>query len=346
MTMAILATIFVAGFLTFWYPYAAQLLDLLMEFISNNSSNPVCMFIYGVLERILEVLGLQDTLHQSFWFGTYGGSWTDVNGVTYLGDVNIWTAQIAQDSLAIGTGKYTTAYYLINMVLVPAVGIGLIVQYSNKLQRRKNVPLIVLLVLVSLFSGAVVPLEYLVIIVSPILFFILTIVSGIVYAASAVLRIYIGYNFTGTVHTATPGTLLSFIENIGYLSVENIRNLIILAVAVFLFTILIVIFYYRVLAFEFLDRKKQKMRTKEIIQALGGIDNIRLIDSSPFSFFATVYDGNEVDQDAILALGASSVTETFFYFDIHFGPSSIAIASRIKKLVKDYRDVMKFVDND
>jgi phosphotransferase system IIB component len=87
------------------------------------------------------------------------------------------------------------------------------------------------------------------------------------------------------------------------------------------------------------------MHKKEIIRALGGIKNIRIVDSSPNCISVAVMDTHKIKPAVLMELGAYEVREAFFCHYIYFGPASIAIAREIKKEMKNFGQITKFIEN-
>ena len=81
-----------------------------------------------------------------------------------------------------------------------------------------------------------------------------------------------------------------------------------------------------------------------MIRAFGGIQNISVIDCTPFSMQVSLFDNTRIDENAILGLGASKIRETYFYYDIEFGPGSVSICHQIKKEIKEYKRVLKYIE--
>ena len=326
------------------FPYYVNIMERGMNFLSDNASNPAVMFIYGVVERFCELLGTQDMLHRNFWFGGFGGSWMDAAGNAYLGDVNIWTAQLAQGALQPGVGKYITPYYIINLMYIPGLVIGLYTQYSNKLDRMKNLGLVIMVSIVSLLSGTIIPVHYYLFIISPVLMFSSIVASSMLYGLFSSLKICIGYNYIGTTLFATPGTLLNLIDIFPRLGKTTIEILIVVGVGFLMLGFLLVWLYYGILALDFLEPKKKIQNRKDMIRAFGGISNIRIVDGSPVSFSVTTYDNTKVNQQEILNLGASKVKETYFKYIVEYGPGSVSMYRQIKKELKAYKNIKKYID--
>ena len=341
----IILTIIVSGLLGFVisyvYPFYADLLERTMNFLSDNSTNPACMFLYGIMERFHELAGLQDIIHRNFWFAGFGGSWMDPSGTSYVGDVNIWTAQLAQGSLQPGVGKYITPYYIINIMYIPGLVVGLYTQYSNRLDRMRQLGLLIMVIMASLLSGTLLPLQYYLFIISPALLFSNIVVTSLLYGLFSSLKMSIGYNFSGPLLYATPGTLPGLIEIFPRFGRNTIITLVLIGVAFFIAGILLVWIYYGVLALDFLEPDKKKQNRKDMIRAFGGIKNIRIVDCSPTSFSVTTYDNSLVNKEEILNLGASKVVETYFKYIVEFGPGSVSMYRQIRKELKAYSNIKK-----
>jgi len=343
--MTIVASILCGVLLSWGFRYFVNAANAVMTFVSGNSTNPGALFVYGLMERVMEICGVDEIIHSSFWTGLFGGSWVDAAGTTYYGDVNIWTAQLAQGSVQLGVGKYITPYYIINMFVVPAFILALLLQYSNRIERNRIIGLAILAVLVSLMAGCLLPLEYLLLLTAPALLVCLILLTSALYLVMSMLEIYLGFSFSGALVFATPGTALEFSRLSSYLGQNTLRTFLIVGFVFLVISILLVFLYYHVLAFDFLDPTKRKMHKKEIIRALGGIKNIRIVDSSPNRISVAVMDTHKIKTAALMELGAYEVREAFFCHYIYFGPASIAIAREIKKEMKNFGQITKFIEN-
>ena len=336
----------VAGILaSLMFPYGVYAANSVMSFINNNSTNPAGLFIYGVFERILEIFGVSDILHSNFWIGPLGGNWLDASGVTYVGDVSIWTAQLAANSIQSGVGKYITPYYVINLAVVPATIIGIYCQFSNKLERRKYLGLALLAIATSFISSSLVPLEYLLLFISPMLLVGNSIIIATLYGVFLYLDFYLGYSYSGILLYATPGTLVDLIRIISRLGQTSLTKLFTVSAAYLLVCFGFVWLYFDVLVQDFLEPKKKLQNRKEIIRALGGISNIRIVDGSPFDLRVSLYDNRRINQDALLELGAIRVKETYYCYIIEFGPGSVSLYRQIKKELKAYEKCQIYLEN-
>ncbi|MBR0385857.1 MAG: PTS transporter subunit EIIC [Erysipelotrichaceae bacterium] len=344
MILVVVSTLVVGAVVSWIYPHIVRVVDVDFSFVSRNSNNPAAMFIYGLTERIMEIFGMENTIHACFWFGSTGGNWLASNGSTYIGDVNIWTAQLAANAVQPGVGKYITPYYVINMAIVPAILLGIYCQYSSKLERRKMLGLFILAVATSMMSSSMIPLEYLLLIISPALLFISMVLTSTLYGLFISLGIWLGYTYTGPLTYAMPGTLMNFLDISKYMSKGSPITFGIVTVVYFVLSFLLVWTYYRVLAQDFLEPQTKVQTRREMIRALGGIQNISVIDCTPFAMQVALFDNSRIDEDAIMSLGATKIRETYFYYDIEFGPGSVSLCHQIKKEMEAYKDCLKYIE--
>ena len=330
--------------ISFAFPYGVKFLNRIMVFVSENSANPAALFVYGLTERVMELLGMEDIIHNGFWIGNYGGNWLDSAGNLYMGDVNIWTAQLSKGMVELGVGKYITPYYIINIFIVPALILGLYCQYSSNIERRRLLGLMVIAVAVSVTSSSLVPVQLLLLFISPTLLIIHILLSSSVYMVFSMLQIYLGYFYSDALAFAIPGTIVEFVKMSGMLSATSLRNILLIGAGYFVLYFIVVWIYYRVLALDFLEGDAKVRNRKDMIRALGGLNNLRIVDGSPTSMSVAVKDTTKIKVQPILDLGAYKITESFFYHRIFFGPGSVAMAKRIRKEIKQYSSIQKYIE--
>lgn len=339
-----LVTIAVGVVISLVFPYAVNLLKTIMNFISRNSANPAALYVYGLTERILELFGLEDILHNGFWIGGYGGNWLDNTGTLYVGDVAVWTAQMTKGMVEVGVGKYITPYYIINMFICPALIIGIYCQYSSKIERRRLLGLSIIAIAVSMTSSSLVPLQILLLFISPLLLFIHILLSSSLYMLFSILEIYLGYFYSDALAFAIPGTIVEFVKMAGLLGDQSLKRVLMIGGGYFVVYFIFVWLYYGVLAQDFLDKVNGNLNVKELIRALGGITNLRIADGSPVSMSVAVNDTTRIKAKPLLDLGAYKVTESFFYHRIYFGPGSVKLARKLRKEIKEFNGIRKYIE--
>ncbi|MBQ1506765.1 MAG: PTS transporter subunit EIIC [Erysipelotrichales bacterium] len=332
------SAVFGLGF-AFGWSYVLKGIEEMMTYISSDIYNPSNLFFYGMLEQVLSVFGLQDLLHEPFWFGSMGGTWMDNFGKTYIGDVRLWTTFVQMNSSRINYGRFITPHYILNLFAVPSLIIALYSLTTDKLKRRRVTGLMILAILTSVFSGYTVPLNLFLAITAPALFFIHTIGVSILYAALPRLGIMIGYAYTGTLQNALPGNLLSlipYIPNPNYSSM--VIGLLIAGILYFVLYLVIPRVYYRHMTGELLDGRKDEKYTNDVIDALGGTANIRFVHSTFDSITVHLYDPSRMNNAHLIELGAYRIVNTRAGIDLQFGPRSSHLRLKLNEAVQKYLD--------
>lgn len=137
--------------------------------------------IYGFLNRLLIPTGLHHALNAVFWF--------DLIGINDLG--NFWSSN---GTLGI-TGRYMAGYFPVMMFGLP--GAALAMYRSAKPERRKAVGSMLFAGTVSAFiTGVTEPIEFLFLFLSPLLYFVHSVLTGVSLFVSASLRWTAGFNFS------------------------------------------------------------------------------------------------------------------------------------------------------
>jgi len=236
-----------------------------------------------------------------------------------------------------GVGRLITPYYVINLFIVPSLIIGIYLHYTNRQHRQRVTGLFILTIITSLLSSSLVPLEFFLLISAPELLGFHVVLSSMLYGIFDVAGVYLGYNYSGVLAYATPGALTSLL---GYLSYPDLAHDIrwVLGTGVVSFAIYqgLTWVYYEYLAQDFLDHFAAIRRRKTFVKGLGGINNVRLIDATPTTVSAVVYDPTHVDFDLLKEAGAYLVTENRFGYDIDIGPGAVMLRRDIRTELKCY----------
>ncbi|MBQ4254337.1 MAG: hypothetical protein II712_05840, partial [Erysipelotrichaceae bacterium] len=203
----IFETILAAVAYSFVFRYAVRGIDSLLRNISTNRTEPIYMLFYGIIERIMELLGFGKVTRENFWFGSLGGNYLDNSGAMVLGDVNIWTLMLKSDTVLKGAGRFISAYYPLNCIIVPAWIISLLVQGNNRIEKQKIIGVGIIAIVSSLFCSSLLPLEFLLAAIAPMLLVIHILLTGVLYGVLEQYHIYLGYSFSGNPDYAYPGSL-------------------------------------------------------------------------------------------------------------------------------------------
>lgn len=337
----VLRTIFLsilAGLVTAYiWPYAVDAITVAVDFIAADSTNPINLAVYGVLDRFLSVFNLSALIRTPFWYGSSGGSWINMAGGSIVGDVNIWTQQLAASSLNGMAGRFITPYYVLNMFAVPGMIWAIYSMQTDKLERRRSRLLFIAATIVSLLTGTLLPLEIMLVLLCPILFLFHLAYTGVLYGVFQSMQVYLGYNNSSTnVLTALPGTLMEFITYMGNSSFYKTLGIIV-AVGVISFFIYFFFtrFYFNHLALDLFNTGDADRLVKGTIKAVGGIENVKMTHSSITRLTISVYDPNKIDVNRLKQMGSIRVYETKAGYSIGYGASSTMVRKGINKCMRD-----------
>ena len=335
-------SIVAALLISFVWPYVIFGIGQVMDFIAADTTNPINLVLYGFLDRLFSVLNIGAMVRTPFWYGASGGSWINIAGGSVSGDVNIWTQQLAAANLNGMAGRFITPYYVINIFALPAMIWGIYSIQTDVLERRRMRLFFVAATVASFLGGTVLPLEILLFILAPILFFTHIGLFGVLFGVFQSMSVYLGMNYTGTsIITALPGTLMEFLSYITNLTLSSslIKIAIvggITAVIYFFMTR----FYFNHMALDLFKTGAEERLVKGTIKAVGGIENIKMTQSSMARLVISVYDPSKMDIAMLKALGSAKVYETKAGYSIGYGSASTMVRKGIiKKMRASIRNV-------
>ncbi|GAA6427764.1 hypothetical protein [Dielma fastidiosa] len=326
--------------LAFIWPYIIQGLNLFFDLIAKDITNPINLMLYGMFERISAILGLVDIPRNIFWFTSSGGTWMNEVGLNFFGDVAIWTAQKAQGVQATTTGGFITPYYVINLFIIPAFYIAYYSLCTSRKDRGRYWLFFLLAILISVFCGNPLPAEFLILLLSPMLYGFYIVIVGLLYAFLHIFNVIIGYNFSDALLFANPGAGLDLIQYFrsAYVLPSLMKMLIIGLGAAILFVFLTRAYFskYAFGLFQFVDKEKT---TNEIINALGGIDNIIDAQSTPDKLTVELKNRELIDYAVLQSYGAYLILEAKGGYLIRLGNMSTIIRNEILRRSKSVAEL-------
>lgn len=324
------------GFGIVW-PQLIQEFQELVNFIATGSSNPVNLSIYGVVDRLFSTLNLSNLLRNSFWFKSAGGSIMNMVGESVMGDVNIWSAVVNSGAISTQAGKFITPYYVLNIFAIPGMLIAIYTLNTDKLARRKNQTFFLLAILVSIFTGTLVPLELILLLLCPLLYVLHILYSGLLFGLFQILEVYLGYQTTSTnVVTATPGTLmelLTYAQNTQFR--QDIMMILIVGVISFFVYLIFTRFYFDYLAFDIFSTGKTRQVAVDMVDAFGGSGNIKMIYSSINNITIQVFDPMLISVDKIKRCGVVKLYENKAGFVVDYGSGSRIVGKAMNKELRE-----------
>lgn len=326
----------------------------LMWFGSLSSKLPLALdsFIFGAVERGLIPFGLHHLFYPSFWYTELGGS-ALISGTLVSGDFNIWTTIIASPSInsfkvvdingiTINITRFMAGKYPFMIFGLPAAALAI---YKNALpkERQSLRKLITSAIVLTALTGVTEPIEFALLLATPILYVIHSIFAGVSFMLMNILGGHIGTTFSGGIID------LIIYGIIPWFGGKETGWYVVIIVGLILMPL-----YY--ITFDFVIRKfdlktpgrnvetKEKIQKKEnkekdiefiankVLEYLGGKDNIESLDACFTRLRISVYDEVKVEKDKFKELGAAGFLLEGQAIQIVFGPKADQIKRKIQKI--------------
>lgn len=301
----------------------------IFEAIASNLNNPINLFAYGIVDRVVNLIGYGPYMHQQFWFGILGGTWTSGIGSVVTGDISIWTAQIAQSVYGFGAGKLMSSYAILNIFAIPAFILAAYQTYTDKLVRNRLLGFVLISIIASLLLNTLLPIELFMLINTPLVFIFHLLMTGLLFAILPSFNVFLGYAYVGSVTNVNPGTLIDVLI---YLRNPNFTRPIMITLFIGLIVALLYYFvtlsYYHKGAVGLLIPNQKDVLVNELMDALGGLENIKLINASVTKVIVQVNDRNLVDFKKIHHR-VHKIVETKAGYAMSYGSSSYMIYADI-----------------
>ena len=323
--------------ISFVYPILFEQVQNLFKYISNNSKDSISLGIYGFFDRLFSIMGIPNIIKDPFYFTSLGGSYTANNGTIIVGDANIWefTKDIS-DGYA-GAGKFMTAYYIINIFIVPCFYFGIYKSITNKKEKSKFSKIFLLISLFSIVCGNPLPMELFLLFSAPVLLLLYLFVVASTFALTNQFEIYLGSNISSmNPWIAMPGNMPDYLINLrNVYHSDAIRSILILGIFAAIFSLIISLVYFKSIAADANYIKSKRGLMSVIYEAIGGWENIKVCTSGLYRIMIIVNDIKLMDIDKIKAINASKIFETKDGINIDVGTSAYIISKTINKDIKD-----------
>ncbi|MFI3038583.1 PTS transporter subunit EIIC [Atlantibacter hermannii] len=313
-----IATAFLSFILGLALPYVWQHIQAGIDALSlivNGDNQAASTFIFGLVERALIPLGLHHIWYPSFWYSF--GDYTTVTGQVIHGDQTIWFKMLEEGVKSFSSdtyhnaGKFMQGEFPLMLFALPAACLAM---YHEANTRNKKIAFGILFsaALTCFLTGITEPVEFTFIFVAPVLYVFNAIMAGLSYMCMYLLHAHIAKSFSaGLIDYISFGILPSFN---GYET--NYLNAIIVGVPmglIYYFTFRYVIRRFDVktpgradIAVNADDKTDAELAT-DIIQLLGGADNINSVGSCITRLRLEVDKAGLVDRDGLNSVGARGV---------------------------------------
>lgn len=319
-----------------WPPIQHGLNSFSHNMIDANPT--LAAFIFGVIERSLIPFGLHHIFYAPFWFEF--GSYTTKAGTVVHGDQAIFFAQL-KDNVPLTAGTFMVGKFPFMMFGLPAAALAMYHEAKTE-NKRIAAGILASAALTSFLTGITEPIEFSFLFVAPVLFGIHAIFAGLSFMVMQLLNVKIGMTFSGGL--------------IDYLLFGVLPNRTAWWWVIIVGLIFAVIYYF---GFRFAIRMWD-LRTPgreeaieettsntpagelpyEVLQALGGKDNIASLDACITRLRVQVNSKDEVNKDRLKTLGAAGVLEVGNNIQAIFGPKSDTLKSQIKDIMTGKRPVV------
>ena len=338
------AGIFVGAFFYLTWPPIQNLLLNAGEGIAGMGA--IGTFFYGFLLRLSGAVGLHHMIYPLFWYTPLGGV-EMVAGAEVVGAQKIFFAQLADPN---HTGLYTegTKYFAgrFATMMFGLPGAALAMWHCIAKDRRaKYTGLFLGVALTSFITGITEPLEFMFLFVAPWLYVIHAFFDGVSFYVADVLNISIGNTFSGGVIDFTLFGILQGNAQTNWLLV--------LPVGAVWFVLYYVTFRFLISKFnvptpgrgEIEDEAPEAdvqvpamavagetalmSESRQIVDALGGRDNLEEVDACITRLRVSVKDASVVDKDTLRNLGAADVFEVSGGLQAVYGAKAILYKNTI-----------------
>lgn len=158
---------------------------------SNRYGNAAIAGVYGFLNRLLIPFGLHHIPNSLFWFVI--GSHPSITGGEVYGDINIFLSGVAAGNTS---GTFQTGFFPTMMFGLPALVFAFYKTAETKDQKNKVLSLFVPLALISFLTGITEPIEFAFMFVSPLLYFVYALLTGLFAFITNLFGIQIGFGFS------------------------------------------------------------------------------------------------------------------------------------------------------
>ena len=314
------------------------------------SSGYAGTFIYGVIERALIPFGLHHVFYLPFWQTGVGGSMM-IDGVLVSGAQNIFFAELASPTVtkfSVSATRFMSGKFPLMIFGLP--GAALAIYKTAKPEKKRVVGgLLLSAALTSMICGITEPLEFTFLFVAPLLYGIHCVLAGLAYMLMHLLSVGIGMTFSGGIIDYLLFGVLQGNAKSNWLAVLPV-GAVYFVLYYLIFSVLIKKRNYMTPGRE-AEGAETKLYTRSdynekrakkegsggisdvIVTGLGGIDNIRTVDSCATRLRVTVKDETLVSDAVLRESGAAGVIHKGKGVQIIYGPRVTVIKSELEEYI-------------
>lgn len=289
-----------AGILGYAWPPVQDLIDSAGDWILNAGMFGVGA--YGFLNRLLLPTGLHHVINTIVWFDF--GTFTDANGEVVRGEINRF---LKGDPTA---GPFLSGFFPIMMFGLPAACLAM---YAAAKKERKAVigGMLFSIGFTSFLTGITEPIEFSFMFLSPLLYVVHALLTGVSMIVAYALDVHHGFGFSAGA--------IDYVLNYGLAQ----NPLVLLVMGLATGVVYFVVFYFLIIKLDLktpgrededaengnadTGNKGTDIRAYHTINALGGSDNIQTVDYCTTRLRLTVKDAGKVNEKELKRHGAMGV---------------------------------------
>ncbi|PKF61791.1 PTS glucose transporter subunit IIBC [Psychromonas sp. psych-6C06] len=287
--------------------------------------------IYAFFNRLLIPVGLHHALNSVFWF--------DVAGINDIPNFLSGQSGIDAGTAILGkTGMYQAGFFPIMMFGLP--GAALAIYTAAKVENKEKVASIMLAAsLSSFFTGVTEPLEFSFMFAAPLLYVVHALLTGVSVFFAASMEWMAGFGFSAGLVDMVLSSQNPLAKQWYMLIVQGVAFF---AIYYFVFLALIKGMDLKTPGREEADADAPKASAakedagelaNQYVKALGGIENLEVIDACITRLRLTLKDRSIVSEAELKGLGAMGVVKLGENnLQVIIGPQAESIANRMKSV--------------
>lgn len=201
---------------------------------------------------------------------------------------------------------------------------------SSKEDRRRYLGFIIIAILLSIICGNPLPVEIIMLVLSPMLYMIYIVIIGFLYAFLQMFHVVIGYSFSELMILANPGSGLDLIEYLRNPYVAyNVYKILGIGLVVGIVFYFLTKRYFKKYAFGLFQMVNKEQTCANIVESLGGIENIISVDATPDKLAVKFVNRELVNYDELTQYGAYLMLESKNGYLIRLGNVSTIVRQYI-----------------
>lgn len=344
------ASIGVALIFAFVWPHVQGGIFWVGNQLAGENTPPFYLFIYGLVERALIPFGLHHIFYIPIRFSEVGGTYMTLAGQTVSGDTAMYMAQLADrqmdGSVEITAGRFMAGKFPFVLFGLPAIALAM--YHCAKPENKKAVGgLLLTAALTAFLTGITEPLEFTFLFAAPILYIFHCLMAGLSFMLMYMLDVNIGYaGGSGFIDFTLFGILPGVGEPWWYVPIIGACMFIV---------------YYSVFRFainkwnlqtpgrggersnQLVTKDEYKKRKSggntdqavNVLEALGGKENIRHLDACITRLRVGVVDKGKVNHEALKGEGAKGVLEVGNGVQAIYGPKAEILKNQILEILEE-----------